>query len=209
VAITSPLERSPVKNYLLILTLATLLGACASSPQRPPAHLTAEHYTSTASVIDKTSLNAIQVNTEKGYEEPYDVPMNYKGLYLLASIDKKSGKTAIGVDFMQMTNKIREKVVVTYEAPEGTMRQTIYVKRGRAQCHDKDCRYLESISIPLKESLVRYYAQRYSPNLETHWTFHIDNDYTGEIAYAEMAGLIANVDRARKSLPGNVTNAQE
>jgi hypothetical protein len=67
---------------------------------------------------------------------------------------------------------------------------------------------LESISIPLKESLVRHYAKLYSPNLATHWTFRIGDDYTGEISYAEMAGLIDSIDRARKSLPASAHRAE-
>jgi hypothetical protein len=192
----------------LVLLLGGL-GACATKPTHPPANLTPAHYDSTATVTPKPTLDAIQVNTENGYEEPYDGPLNYRGIYLLASIDRKTGKAAIGVDFMQMTDRPRDKVVVTYEAPEGTMRQTIHVKVGRPSCRDKDCRYLESISIPLKESLVRHYANRYSPNLETHWTFRIGEEYTGEIAYAEMAGLIAGIDRARKSLGESAAPSKE
>lgn len=182
------------------MVLLGLLSACASKSAHPPSNLTPDHYASTAAVDQKPERDAIQVNTEKGYEEPYDDVQHFHGTYLLASIDRKSGKAAIGVDVMEMTDKPRDKVVVTYEAPEGLMRQTIYVRKGRPQCAGKVCRSLESISIPLKESLVRYFAKRYTPNLETHWTFKIGDDYTGEIAYAEMAGLIASIDRARQSL---------
>jgi hypothetical protein len=185
------------------------LGACASKSSHPPSNLTPDHFTGTATVTQSADKGAVQINTEKGYEEPYEDISHYRGTYLLASIDRKSGKAAIGVDFMQMTDKPRDKVIVTYEAPEGTMRQTIYVRKGRPKCKGTDCLYLESVSIPLKESLVRHYAQRYTPNLETHWTFRIGDDYTGEIAYAEMAGLIANIDRARKTLTPVSEQAQD
>jgi hypothetical protein len=197
-----------ISKALFFLALGGM-SACATKSSHPPSNLTPDHYTSTATIDQKPDKPAVQINTEKGYEEPYDDIRHYRGTYLLASIDRKSGKAAIGVDFMQMTDKLRDKVIVTYEAPEGLMRQTIYVRKGRPQCTPTECRYLESISIPLKESLVRHFAQRYTPNLETHWTFKIGDDYTGEIAYAEMAGLIANIDRARKTLPPVSDPAQD
>lgn len=179
----------------------TLLSACSSPSGKPPANLTPEHYAKTTTVSPRPDQDAIHLNTEKGFEEPYADNQHYHGTYLLAAVDRKSGKAAIGVDFMQMTDTPRTKVVVTYDAPEGTMRQTIYVKNGRRLCRDNQCRVLESISIPLKESLVRYFAKRYTPNLTTHWTYKIGDEYTGEIPYAEMAGLIERIDQARKSLP--------
>lgn len=184
-----------------VLLLTVLVSACTSKSAKPPVTLTPEHYAKTATVKARPDQNAIQLNTEKGFEEPYEDNRHYRGTYLLASVDRKTGKAAIGVDFMQMTDTPRQKVVVTYEAPEGTMRQTIYVKSGRKLCQENDCRVLESISIPLKESLVRHYAKLYSPNLTTHWTYKIGDEYTGEIPYAEMAGLIDSIDQARKSLP--------
>lgn len=183
--------------------LAGFLTACTSTPSRPPTNLTPDHYAKTTTVTPRPDQDAIHLNTEKGFEEPYEDNRHYRGTYLLAALDRKTGKAAIGVDFMQMTDTPRNKVVVTYDAPEGMMRQTIYVKNGRRQCRENGCRVLESISIPLKESLVRHYAKLYSPNLSTHWTFRIGEDYTGEIAYAEMAGLIQSIDQARKSLPND------
>ncbi|MEY4684798.1 MAG: hypothetical protein RLZ25_1257 [Pseudomonadota bacterium] len=184
-----------------VFFLAVFVTACASKSSRPPTNLTPEHYAKTTTVTPKPDQDAIHLNTEKGFEEPYEDNRHYRGTYLLAALDRKTGKAAIGVDFMQMTDTPRNKVVVTYEAPEGTMRQTIYVKSGRRQCRENECRVLESISIPLKESLVRHYAKLYSPNLTSHWTYRIGEEYTGEISYAEMAGLIESIDRARKSLP--------
>ena len=197
-----------ISKAVFFLALGSM-SACATKSSHPPSNLTPDHYSSTATIDQKPDKPAVQINTEKGYEEPYDDVRHYRGTYLLASIDRKSGKAAIGVDFMQMTDKPRDKVIVTYEAPEGLMRQTIYVRKGRPQCTPTECRYLESISIPLKESLVRHFAQRYTPNLETHWTFKIGDEYTGEIAYAEMAGLIANIDRARKTLTPVSEQAQD
>ena len=201
-------HRTLISKAIFFLALGGM-SACATKSYHPPSNLTPDHYTSTATIDQKPDKPAVQINTEKGYEEPYEDIRHYRGTYLLASIDRKSGKAAIGVDFMQMTDKPRDKVIVTYEAPEGMMRQTIYVRKGRPQCTPTECRYLESISIPLKESLVRHFAQRYTPNLETHWTFKIGDEYTGEIAYAEMAGLIANIDRARKTLTPVSEQAQD
>lgn len=188
-------------RWIFVSLLAVVLSACASKSAKPPANLTPEHYAKTTTVTPKPEQDAIHLNTEKGFEEPYEDNRHYRGTYLLAAVDRKTGKAAIGVDFMQMTDTPRTKVVVTYDAPEGMMRQTIYVKSGRRLCRENDCRVLESISIPLKESLVRHYAKLYSPNLATHWTYRIGDDYTGEISYAEMAGLIESIDHARKSLP--------
>jgi len=195
-------------RWVSVFLLAVLMSACASKSAKPPADLTPEHYAKTTTVTPRPDQDAIHLNTEKGFEEPYEDNRHYRGTYLLAAVDRKSGKAAIGVDFMQMTETPRPKVVVTYDAPEGMMRQTIYVKSGRRLCRENDCRVLESISIPLKESLVRHYAKLYSPNLATHWTYRIGDDYTGEISYAEMAGLIESIDRARKSLPSSAHGAE-
>jgi len=205
--IDSAIANAPCRLLALFL-LTALLSACASKSSKPPANLTPEHYAKTTTVTPRPDQDAIHLNTEKGFEEPYEDNRHYRGTYLLAAVDRKTGKAAIGVDFMQMTDTPRNKVVVTYDAPEGMMRQTIYVKSGRRQCRENDCRVLESISIPLKESLVRYYAKLYSPNLTSHWTYRIGEEYTGEISYAEMAGLIESIDRARKSLPGAVRSPQ-
>ena len=161
-------HRTLIFKAIFFLALGGM-SACATKSYHPPSNLTPDHYTSTATIDQKPDKPAVQINTEKGYEEPYDDIRHYRGTYLLASIDRKSGKAAIGVDFMQMTDKPRDKVIVTYEAPEGMMRQTI----------------------------------------ETHWTFKIGDEYTGEIAYAEMAGLIANIDRARKTLTPVSEQAQD
>lgn len=150
-------------RLLSMSLMALALGACASKSTKPPSNLTPEHYAKTTTVTPKPDQDAIHLNTEKGFEEPYEDNRHYRGTYLLAAIDRKTGKAAIGVDFMQMTDTPRNKVVVTYEAPEGLMRQTIYVKNGRRQCRENDCRFLESISIPLKESLVRHYANSIAP----------------------------------------------
>lgn len=204
----SAIYNSRLMRALALFLLATFLSACASKSTRPPANLTPEHYVKTATITPRPDLDSIHLNTEKGFEEPYEDNRHYRGTYLLAAIDRKTGKAAIGVDFMQMTDTPRTKVIVTYEAPEGTMRQTIYVKSGHRQCRENDCRVLESISIPLKESLVRHYAKLYSPNLERHWSFKVGEDYSGEIAYAEMAGLIQRIDQARKSL-SSITHPNE
>ncbi|MEN9681471.1 MAG: hypothetical protein RLZZ627_1364 [Pseudomonadota bacterium] len=202
-----PLSIAPLR-WVSVFFLAVLMSACASKSAKPPANLTPEHYAKTTTVTPRPDQDAIHLNTEKGFEEPYEDNRHYRGTYLLAAVDRKSGKAAIGVDFMQMTDTPRTKVVVTYDSPEGMMRQTIYVKSGRRLCRENDCRVLESISIPLKESLVRHYAKLYSPNLATHWTYRIGDDYTGEISYAEMAGLIESIDRARKSLPSSAHGAE-
>ena len=205
--IDSAIPNAPCRLLALFL-LTALLSACASKSSKPPANLTPEHYANTTTVTPRPDQDAIHLNTEKGFEEPYEDNRHYRGTYLLAAVDRKTGKASIGVDFMQMTDTPRNKVVVTYDAPEGMMRQTIYVKSGRRQCRENDCRVLESISIPLKESLVRHYAKLYSPNLTSHWTYRIGEEYTGEISYAEMAGLIESIDRARKSLPGAAHSPQ-
>jgi hypothetical protein len=194
--------RIPLRTGLARATPLLLLvfaGCATDGGMHPPSHLTPEHYAKNAEVSSPTGQGPVQVNTEKGYEEPYADPLHYRGLYLIASVDRKTGKTAFAVDFMQMIKTPRTKVTVFYDAPEGLMRQTIYVRNGARRCKDQECMVLESVSIPLKESLVRYYADRYSPNLDTHWHFRIDPDFTGEIPFAEMAGLLKRVEETRKS----------
>lgn len=179
-----------------------LLGlfACAGQGSlKPPADLTPDHYASRSETKSKPDIKQTTINTEKGFEEPYSDPQHYRGLYLLASIDHKTGKTAFALDFMQMTDKPRTKVLVYYDAPEGLMKQNIYVRNARTVCREPPCRTLESVSIPLKESLLRHFAQRYTPNLDTHWHFRIEPDFDGEVSYAEMAGLLKRVDEARKT----------
>ena len=183
----------------LALIALDLQGCSGPSSLKPPADLTPDHYASRSATQSKPNIKQTTINTEKGFEEPYSDPQHYKGLYLLASIDHKTGKTAFAVDFMQMTDKTRTKVTVFYDAPEGLMKQNIYVRNARTVCREPPCRTLESISIPLKESLLRHYAQRYTPNLDTHWHFRIEPDFDGEVSYAEMAGLLKRVDEARKT----------
>lgn len=191
---------SPCSGKVGSLALALALSACSSQTStRPPIDLTPEHYAKSSQIESKPGSGQTQIHTEQGFEEPYADPQHYRGIYLRASMDQKTGKTAFAVDFMQMTDQPRTRVTVFFDAPEGQMKQNIYVKKGRSSCLKTPCRTLESISIPLKESWIRYFAGRYTPNLDTHWNFRIEPDVTGEVSYAEMAGLLKRIDEARKS----------
>lgn len=185
---------------LLALVMAAGFAGCATTQdQHPPADLTPDHYARKTEVTPGPNQSPLQLSTEKGFEEPYPDIQHYRGLHLIASIDRKTGQTAYALDFMQMRAKPRTKVTVFYDAPEGLMRQNIYVRNGRRTCKDQVCTILESVSIPLKESLLRHFAARFTPNLDTHWHFRIEPDVEGEVSYAEMAGLLKRVDEARQN----------
>ena len=189
---------------LLTLLLLTLLTGCSSQPKGPvlpPSNLGADHFKKTAVETTKNSQGNVEFNTEKGFEEPHTSNAEFHAVYLLASLNRTTGKVGYGVDVMNATKRARKMAIVNYESPEGWMEQKIKVVNGRRHCSEEDnCWNFESVSIPLSEQLVKQYAKRYVPGQMQTWKYKILPSEQGEIALAEMAGLVARVEEAKAAL---------
>lgn len=181
-----------------------LLHGCATPPAtEPPADLTKEHFKETVTLTAKTDAPYAQLSTEKGFVEPYDGARSFTATYLVASVDRKSGKAGYALSFMDTTTRPRRQAKISYESPEGWMEQQVKVQNGSRLCKESDCWNLESVSAVLPEPLLRAYAKRYSPGTPGAWHFRIAPDTTGAISLAEIAGLLERVDAYRAAL--NIT----
>lgn len=178
--------------------VAVLLAGCATDKAVSTApKLGMEHFRTTTTQVNLGTGSQIKLSTEKGYEEPYDTPRDFKASYLIATLDRHTGIAGFALNVMDSTAHPRVKAKVTYESPEGWMEQTVKVQSGVRKCHDDDCWNLESIAVPLQEDLLRAYAKRAGGGTAGAWQYRIEPELTGAIAYAEMAGLLARVDEYR------------
>jgi len=178
--------------------VAVLLAGCATDKAVSTApKLGMEHFRATTTQVNLGAGSQIKLSTEKGYEEPYDTPRDFKASYLIATLDRHTGIAGFALNVMDSTTHPRVKAKVTYESPEGWMEQTVKVQSGVRKCHDGDCWNLESIAVPLQEDLLRAYAKRAGGGTAAAWQYRIEPELTGAIAYAEMAGLLARVDEYR------------
>ncbi len=188
------------RTLLCALSILLASGCATEKSHTPPPNLTASHFKQTATVTPLDADSHAKLSTEKGYEEPYTGPGDFTARYLIASVDRKTGRAGYALSFMDVTHKPRVQAQVSYESPEGWMETAVKVENGPRKCTDGDCWNLESVSIPLKESLLKTYAQRYQPNAGLSWHFKIAPNLQGEIPLAEIAGLLERVDDYRATL---------
>jgi hypothetical protein len=187
-------------RYLLVFTLVLLYG-CATPPTAPPpTHLTKEHFRHATTLVAKPGEAYAQLSTEQGYVEPYDGAREFTATYLVASVDRETGKAGYALSFMDTTTQPRRQAKISYESPEGWMEQQVKVQNGSRLCKESDCWNLESVSAVLPEALLRAYAKRYTPGTAGNWPFRIAPETTGALAYAEIAGLLERVDEYRATL---------
>lgn len=187
-------------RYLPTLGALLLSGCATTTMTQPHAHLTKEHFKHTTTLTAKAGEPYAQLSTEKGYEETYDGAREFTATYLVASVDRKTGKAGYALSFMDTTTQPRKMAKLSYASPEGWMEQQVKVKHGSRLCKGTECWNLESVSAVLPEDLLRAYAKRYAPGTPGSWPFRIAPDITGEISYAEIAGLLERVDDYRTTL---------
>ena len=185
-----------IRHFSCLVALS--LAGCAADKAVPTApNLGMEHFRTTITQTPLGPGSQIKLSTEKGYEEPFDAPRDFKASYLVATLDRHTGIAGFALNVMEATTQPRVKAKVTYESPAGWMEQTVRVQSGARKCRDGDCWNLESITVPLQEELLRAYAKRQGGGATGAWQYRIEPDLTGVIAYAEMAGLLDRVDEVR------------
>lgn len=178
-----------------------LLAGCATAKMVPaPAHLTQEHFQHATTLTAQAGKPYAQLSTEKGFEESYDGAREFTATYLVASVDRKTGQAGYALIFMDTTTQPRRVAKLSYASPEGWMEQQVKVQNGSRLCQNGECWNLESISAVLPEALLKAYAQRYEAGMPGAWPFRIAPDSSGEIVYAEIAGLLKRVDEYRATL---------
>lgn len=196
-------------RYSLTAVVLLLVGCVTANMAPAPAHLTKAHFQHATTLTAQADAPFAQFSTEKGYEEPYDGARTFTSTYLVASVDRKTGQAGYALSFMDTTTQPRRTAKLSYASPDGWMEQQVKVQNGSRLCKDAECWNLESISAVLPEALLKAYAKRYVAGTPGAWPFRIAPDVSGEIAYAEIAGLLERVGAYRATLgftPGTRAN---
>jgi hypothetical protein len=191
-----------IRHFSFIVAVM-LTGCAADQAVSPTADLTMAYFRKTTTQTTVGTENRVKLSTEQGYEEPYDSPRDFKSSYLIATLDRNTGAAGFALNVMDVAIQPRAKAKVTYESPEGWMEQTVRVQSGVRKCRDGDCWNLESIAVGLKEDLLRAYAKRHASGAAGAWQYRIEPNISGQIAYAEIAGLLARVDEYRANVKQN------
>jgi PDZ domain len=161
--------------------------------------LGAEHFTSTASVVEGAQETTI--STEPGYVERSGLMGEvWHDEFLKGVIERDSGHRAFQLDVLTTYRGARRSYKgARYPGLSGSgLAPVTVLKTLSVNCPTGECTYTDELAIPVEEAVLRQVAQGYVAGRPALWTFQViakgAAEYQGSLSNAEVAGFLARVD---------------
>lgn len=159
----------------------------------------------TAVLKDDALDTLAQISTEPGFQEKRGLlKMIWHDNFVRAFIDKKTGATTFQVyQYISYSGSWRFYTTANYETPMGPDSKPVTViARNVNSCSAYvGCSFTEHVGFEVSEEMLRAIGARYALQPGSIWRFKFASksggDWQDGMATAEVAGILASVDRYR------------
>jgi hypothetical protein len=190
-----------MRTYIGTALLIFVIAPCGAFGKEPPLlSLSMEHFRDSASVAHDPAKGLTTISTEPGYAEHSGLMgMVWHDEFLTAVIDAQNGRTSYQIDVSITYSGARRSYVAADLTGMTGLGAIAVVKTESANCATGECMYTDHLVIPVEEALLRQVASAYVPGKPIGLTYKViakgSAVYRGELSNAEIAGLLAKVDR--------------